>query len=201
MAGPYQAQLVYDASTFTNFLSWSKNFISANLSTMGWTRTTDAGQVVWANITSNAHIPTVTTKITPSGYTYRGAWVQPTGYTNVYNGSNVSSGSQSSSDVVTNAADGLTYHCLGLYGTRMNTAAQNLSKIIQQTALSITLTAVGMSGTTMTLTMATATPSALNPTSATVTASDGTAGTGYITYNCGTAVDSGNQWVGYPFSM
>lgn len=46
-----QSFLPYDSSTVTNYKAWAQGIGNA-LSSFGWTKTADEGQVNWSNVTS-----------------------------------------------------------------------------------------------------------------------------------------------------
>jgi hypothetical protein len=121
-----QLFLPYDASTLGNYLAWSKNGISSALSTLGWVRTADTGQVTWANVVS---VPSIAPII--NSWSAPAAWA---GGTTTYNG--VAGGAAGAPSIVTNG--GLTYACI------LSTTALALTQALQNTAntFSGTLTTV-----------------------------------------------------------
>ena len=128
-----QTFLPFDSSTLGNYLAWSKNGISSALSTLGWVRTADAGQVIWANVVAAPSIgPIINSWNAPV------AWV---GGTTSYVG--VSGGSQGSPSIVTNS--GLTYACI------LSTTSLVLTQAVQNTVATlgtVTATGTGSGGTT-----------------------------------------------------
>lgn len=142
---PIQSYVVFDASTVAGFKAWSANFISANLATMGWTKTADAGQVTWANVTTTLHIPQKAISSSVVGYNFRGAWVAPTTTSNAYVGNTASN---NANDYVT-YTDGITYQCVN--NTQLNTGGNNFGTVTRQTAQTLSITSISQSGSTMTV--------------------------------------------------
>jgi hypothetical protein len=99
----YQVSLPYDNSTLANFLAWAQG-ISTAMSTLGWIKTADTGQIVWGNLTTTP---------TASAYPFTGdgfwvtpaAWVGGTAYTTAI------PATEAAFSVVTYAPSGLTYWC------------------------------------------------------------------------------------------
>jgi hypothetical protein len=129
-----QLFLPFDCSTVTNYKAWAMGIGSA-LSTLGWTKTTDSGQVNWSNVTSVVNgLPN-----TISGYVYNSSWTAGTAYVSAAAGGSTAS-------VVTNS--GLTYICI------LNTQIA-LTQALQNSSASLTITAVGaVAGGTTTYTVA-----------------------------------------------
>ena len=202
MAGPFQSNVVYDASTVANFKSWSENFLAANLSAMGWTKTSDNGQVDWTKVLTTSHLPSSIQRPGFGSYNFRGAWVAPTSTTDTYLGT-ITDGSNHGNDVVT-YTDGVTYQALG--DTKVN--ASNIARVNVGTALTLTLSSLAMSGTQMTLNGLAGGSGGLGITSRaigaiTVTSSSGGAGTGYMTVQITGVTGIGaatNGLLGYMFT-
>jgi hypothetical protein len=106
-----QSFLPYDCSSLANYKAWAQGIGSA-LSSFGWTKTADSGQVIWSDLTlvASATLPTPI-----SSYIF-GAWSGGTAYV---------SGSATSSNVVTNS--NLTYICIANTTLVLTAALQNSS--------------------------------------------------------------------------
>ena len=127
----HQAFLPDDSSTVANFIAWAQG-ISIALSTLGWTNTADAGQVIWANVVAVPKVP----PLAENGWSGPSAWVGGTAYTaGVAAGAGVFS-------VVTSA--GITYWC-------STNPVLVLSQVLQNTtnALACTACTATSSGTSV----------------------------------------------------
>jgi hypothetical protein len=90
-----QSFLLWDCTTAANYKQWAQGIGSA-MSALGWTQTTDQGQVNWSNVTSVTNgLPTAI-----SSFNFQGVWAGGTAYT---------AGGSTSASVVTSS--GLTYIC------------------------------------------------------------------------------------------
>lgn len=124
-----QSFLPYDSSTLANYKAWAQG-IGTALSGMGWTKTTDTNQVVWANVLAAPAIaPIITTWVPPV------AWAAGvTGYVGV-NG-----GSAGAPSIVTDG--GLVWACI------LSTTALVLTQALQNATVTLgTVTAVTPAGT------------------------------------------------------
>jgi hypothetical protein len=91
--------------TVASYTNWAEGIGSA-LSTIGWTKTSDSGNVTWANITSTAYIPNTENSFTGSTgtLTFFGAWSGGTSYTGVsVNNATYSASATATFSVVTNS--------------------------------------------------------------------------------------------------
>ncbi|VVB52823.1 Uncharacterised protein [uncultured archaeon] len=135
----YQTFLTYDCSTVANYKQWAQG-IGTALTALGWTKSSDPGQVTWANVvTVPQRIPQA------NNFTFNGAWVGGTAYTGL------SVASIGNVQAVTNG--GLTFACI--LSTQQALAAT--TTVIQNTAQTLTLSAVaaasgGSTGYTGTIT-------------------------------------------------
>jgi hypothetical protein len=106
-----QSFLPYDCTTVANYKAWAMGIGDA-LSTLGWSKTTDQGQVIWADVTTVVEgLPTPI-----STYNFQGAWSGGTAYIGA---------SATQSGVVTSA--GLTYFCIANTQLVLTQALQNSS--------------------------------------------------------------------------
>jgi hypothetical protein len=123
-----QSYLPFDCSTVTNYKAWAQGIGNA-LSTLGWSRSTDEGQVTWANVTQVAQgLPTQI-----AAYNFDGAWSGGTAYPAM---------SKTTSAVVTSG--GLTYVCVNA------TQYTAITNVIENATSSTLSTAVTVSGTSVT---------------------------------------------------
>jgi hypothetical protein len=135
-----QSFLPYDSSTVANYLAWAQGIGNA-LSAFGWTKTTDQGQVNWADVTTVANgRPTII-----SQYNF-GAWAGGTSYPVM---------STTGSSVVTSA--GLTYACIVATQYTIQTVVQNQVS----STLSTSVAAASSSNTVYTAAVAGATTNSL----------------------------------------
>lgn len=107
-----QVFLPYDSSTLANYLAWSKNGIAVQLAALGWTKTADTNQVVWANVVSSPSIAPITN-----------SWSAPTAWTGGTNYTGIAGGSTGSFSVVSNS--GLVYACIANSQLVLASALQN----------------------------------------------------------------------------
>ena len=129
-----QSFLLFDCTTVANYKSWAQGIGSA-LSTLGWSKTADAGQVNWANVTSVSNGTNGATVPIPISSYALSAWAAGTAY---------AAGSATSSNVVTNA--GLTYIC------QSPTQYTALTNVVLGANSSTLATAITVSGTSVTYT-------------------------------------------------
>lgn len=125
-----QSFLPFDCSTVANYLAWSQGIGNA-LSTLGWSRSADEGQVTWANVTQA--VQGLPTKI--ASYNFDGAWSGGTTYPAM---------TATASAVVTSS--GLTYVCVNA------TQYTAITNVIANATSSTVSTAVAVSNTSVTYT-------------------------------------------------
>src|SRR5712672_3417212 len=106
-----QVFLPYDSSNVTNYKLWAQG-IGTALSGLGWTKTADTNQVIWANVTVSPSIAPITN-----------SWSAPTAWTGGTNYTGVGGGSAGSFSVVTNS--GLVYACIANSQLVLASALQN----------------------------------------------------------------------------
>src|SRR5271168_2469154 len=139
--------------TVSSYTNWAQGIGSA-LSTIGWTKTSDTGNVVWANITALGDIPQTENSFvgTTGSLTFTGAWVGGTSYAGVsVNNAAYAPGSTNAVfNIVTNG--GVTWQAT------LNTSFQTFGVIANTTNTgSVSSIPAGSSGsTTVTLNTGTA---------------------------------------------
>lgn len=126
-----QSFLPYDSSTLVNYKLWAQGIGNA-LSTLGWTKTADTGQVVWANVVVIPGIAPITN-----------AWSAPTAWAGGTNYTGVGGGSAGAFSVVTSG--GLTYACINNSQLVLASALQNAAVTLG----TVTATANAAGGTTV----------------------------------------------------
>ena len=159
-----QSFLLFDCTTVANYKNWAQGIGSA-LSTLGWSRSTDAGQVDWANVTqvvngSNGS----TTPILISSFALS-AWAGGTAYT---------AGSATQSSVVTSS--GLTFICMN------PTQYAGVTNVVLNTTTSTASTGVSVSGTSVTYTASVAGASTNSLVGYVFTASGGSVANNNVAY-------------------
>ena len=127
----------FDGTLVQNFRAIFKEFISDNLSSFGFVKATDVGQVDWTKIVSANNIPRIAQRPTDVVWSFKGAWTGSGATPPTYLGGNADTNAIGN-DLVTHT-DGITYQCINTttYTTGGSHVLRNASNTWTLTAVTV----------------------------------------------------------------